>query len=330
MSLTPNASANASAAARRYDRKMARWRNVVDWAKHRPWALKMIEPLSRGRGRFRFVDRFTSDPSPAGVRPDLSRWESESLAASWLGHATILLRIGGKTVLTDPVFSRRVGLGWGFGTLGPARFVEPALRIDELPPIDLVVSSHAHFDHLDRPSLSRLARRRTGVVCAPGTSDLFSDLAFGNVIKVEPGESVDVDGIKITGWPVRHWGARIVLDEFRGYCAFSLESGDARVLYGADSAYQERWAPLGASGGVDLAIVGIGAYDPWIGGHANPEQAWAMAMQAGARKVLPMHHSTFKLSQEPMDEPLHRLLIAAGDRADDVVCRQIGELWRRA
>lgn len=171
----------SSAAARRYDRKMARWRNAVDWAKHRPWALKLIEPLSRGRGRFRFVDRWTSHAAAPPVRPDLRDWESHRLAAVWLGHASVLLRVGGLTVLTDPVFSPRVGLGWGFGTLGPARFVKPAVSISELPPIDLVLLSHAHFDHLDRPTLSRLARRRTTVVCAPGTRDLVDDLSFSTL-----------------------------------------------------------------------------------------------------------------------------------------------------
>jgi L-ascorbate metabolism protein UlaG (beta-lactamase superfamily) len=130
--------------------------------------------------------------------------------------------------------------------------------------------------------------------------------------------------------PVRHWGARIVLDDHRGYNAFLIESPDARVLYGGDSAHHTDWRSIGEQGGVDLAVVGIGAYDPWIGGHANPEQAWSMAMDAGARRVLPMHHSTFKLSVEPRDDPLRRFLIAAGERAGDVVCRRIGETWRRA
>jgi L-ascorbate metabolism protein UlaG (beta-lactamase superfamily) len=340
-----------SAAARRYDRKMARWRSIVDWAKHRPWALKLIEPLSRGRGRFRFVDRWMDRATPAAARPDLSPWSQDTLAATWLGHATVLLRVGTTTILTDPVFSSRVGLGWGFGTLGPARFTRPALTLRELPPIDVVLLSHAHFDHLDRPTLAKLARRSTTVMCASNVRDLVNDLGFGEVIELDVGKSF-VRGtgfrpvirnrdesqtrvenpcheMRITALPVRHWGARIVLDEHRGHCAFLIESPDARILYGGDSAHHTDWRPIGQQGGVDLAILGIGAYDPWIGGHANPEQAWSMAMDAGARCVLPMHHSTFKLSVEPRDDPLRRLLISAGDRAGDVVCRQIGETWRR-
>lgn len=340
--------------ARRYDRQAARWRSIVDWAKHRTWALKLIEPLSRGRGRFRFVDTWTDPSARAPRRPELSAWrstETGTLAATWLGHATVLLRIGRTTILTDPVFSSRVGLGWGFGTLGPARFVKPALSIRELPPIDLVLLSHAHFDHLDRPSLAKLARRSTTVICAKGIGDLVDDLGFGEVIELEVGSSAVNRGtgfqpmssamrsregsqvenpchMKITAVPVRHWGARIVFDEHRGYCAFLIQTDHHRVLFGADSAHHTHWRAIGDAGGVDLAIVGIGAYDPWIGGHANPEQAWSMAMDAGARFILPMHHSTFKLSVEPRDDPLRRLLIAAGDRAPDVVGRQIGETWR--
>lgn len=323
-----NASPGEDRAAQKYDRKMARWRNVVDWAKHRPWAMKLVSgTLSRGTGRWRFVDRLTDRAAAPPVTPDFSRWTEATLAACWIGHATTLLRVGGTTILTDPVFSNRVGLGWGFGTLGPARFVKPAVPLEALPAIDLILLSHAHFDHLDRPTLARLPKTST-VICADGTGDLANDLGFRRVFELKLGESMSVGTLKVTGVPVRHWGARTVLDTSRGYCAYLIEANDGRrVLYGGDSAHQEYWKPIGASGGVDLAIVGIGAYDPWIGGHSNPEQAWQMATDAGARKLLPMHHRTFKLSNEPMTDPLDRLLAAAGDRAVDVVCRRIGEQW---
>lgn len=314
--------------ARKYDQKMARWRHVVDWAKERPWMMKLVGgPLSRGKGRLRFVDRLTDHATAAPVTPDFSTWNEATLAACWIGHATTLLRVGGLTLLTDPVFSSRVGLGWGFGTLGPARFVKPAVAMGDLPPIDVVLLSHAHFDHLDRPTLARLPKTST-VICADGTGDLANDLGFHRVHELALGDAMSIGSLKLTAVPVRHWGARTILDGNRGYCAYLIEASDGRrVLYGGDSAHQEYWQPIGAAGGVDLAIVGIGAYDPWIGGHANPEQAWQMANDAGARKMLPMHHRTFKLSNEPMTDPLDRLLAAAGDRAGDVVCRRIGEQW---
>lgn len=320
--------------ARAYDKKVARWRALVDWAKHRPWALKLISPMSRGRGRLRFVDRLL-DRSLVPTKPDFTKWESHELAACWIGHATMLLRVGGMTILTDPVFSPRVGLGWGFGTFGPARLVAPACKVHELPKIDLILLSHAHFDHLDRPTLSKMPKT-SRVICAKGTRDLVDDLGFAEVMELDVGQTsvvrssapVDESGLRVTAIPQRHWGARIVLDNFRSYCGFLIESAEGRsILFGGDTAYQNYWMPVGESGGVDLAIVGIGAYEPWIEGHANPEQAWQMALHAGARKVAPMHHSTFKLSREPMQEPLARLLLAAGRRVGDVVCRSMGEIW---
>lgn len=318
-----------------YDRKMARWRAIVDWAKHRPWVLRAISPMTRGRGRWRFVDRWLDRARPVKT-PDLTRWNEHALAACWLGHATMLLRVGEQTILIDPVFSTRVGLGWGFGTFGPARVTKPACAIGSLPPVDVILISHAHFDHLDLPTLSRLPRSST-IVCARGLKDLLGDLGFARLVEIDVDESIDLSmtsgRIRITGIEQRHWGARAVIDSNRSYCGFLIESFGAtrerssRVLYGGDTAYQDHWTSIGESGGVDLAIVGIGAYNPWIDGHANPEQAWQMAMHAGARKVLPMHHSTFKLSQEPMEEPLARFLNAAGDRAADVVCRSIGDCW---
>ena len=313
-----------------YDRKMARWRHVVDWAKHRPWAMRAVGPLSRGTGRLRFFDRLT-DRAATPPAPDLRDWSAYRVGVCWIGHATMLVRVAGLTVLTDPVFSSRVGLGWGLGTLGPARFVRPACDVDALPAVDVVLLSHAHFDHLDRPSLARLSRAST-VVCAKGTRDLVDDFGFRRVVELDANQATTIEAngrsLRVTAVPVRHWGARTVLDTNRSYCAYLLESDDARVLYGADTAFQEYWKSIGAGGGVDLAIVGIGAYDPWIGGHANPEQAWEMATaHAGARRVAPMHHSTFKLSNEPMADPMRRLLAAAGGRSGDVVCRSIGDVW---
>ncbi len=346
------------------DRRIARWRAFVDWAKTRPWFLRAMLPLSRGTGRLRMFDRFHK-PRPVEA-PDFSNWESHTLAACWIGHATVLLRVGGMTILTDPVFSNRVGLGYILGTLGPARFIAPATTINALPRVDLILLSHSHFDHLDRPSLYRLPRSAR-IVCAAGTADLVSDLGFSDVRELPVDQSTRIGPLEITAVPVRHWGARMVLDTHRGYCAYHIRSDSHRILYGGDSAYQEFWKRLGrrdkqtqgtadaelenvdtqatrsvsvppglrgenpcdqASGdGVDLAVIGIGAYDPWIDGHADPEQCWAMSRHAGARFVLPMHHSTFKLSNEPMNEPLERFLRAAGKGADRIVGREVGQVW---
>src|SRR6185295_1777444 len=122
----------------------------------------------------------------------------------------------------------------------------------------------------------------------------------------------------------KHWGARTFYDKHRGFNAYLLDAGKRRVLYGGDTAFFNGFSDIP---GVDLAILGIGAYDPYVAAHATPEQAWAMADHCRADHVLPMHHSTFKLSHEPMHEPIERLLEAAGRLVDRVVIRQIGASW---
>src|SRR5690606_18933465 len=117
---------------------------------------------------------------------DLGSWADQSLAAVWIGHATVLLRIEGVTILTDPVFAPRVGLGLGMLTGGPKRLIAPAIKIGQLPAIDLVLLSHAHFDHLDRPTLDRLDKR-TPVVTAHQTRDLVADLGFSDITELRWG-----------------------------------------------------------------------------------------------------------------------------------------------
>ncbi|MFT3787897.1 MAG: MBL fold metallo-hydrolase [Tepidisphaeraceae bacterium] len=263
-------------------------------------------------------------------KPDLSCWTDAKLAACWLGHATVLLKVGALTMLTDPVFSRRVGLGLGFATMGPARIVAPSLRLRELPAVDIVLLSHAHFDHLDRPTLWQLASHfpKAALITAAGLNDLTCDLPFAQRVEVKLGESITLVNTTFTAWPVRHWSARMIRDTHREACSFLIERSSRRVLFGGDSAFGDHWTPIGRQGGVDLAIVGIGAYDPWIDGHASPEQAWKMAVEhARARHMLAMHHSTFKLSVEPMREPMERLLRIAGADSHRIVASTIAHCW---
>ena len=302
---------------------MSHWRTVTDFAKKRPIMLRVADRLGRSRGRLRVLDRVNPPPRPR-LRVDLSRWLEHDLAAAWIGHATILLRVGGMTVLTDPVLSNRVGLGMGLFTVGPRRQVAPALSLAQLPPIDLILISHAHFDHLDRPTLARLPKR-TRVITAAHTRDLIDDLGFKNVSELRWGEELNLgNDARIRALQVRHWGARTFYDQHRGFNAYLLETGRRRVLYGGDTAYHEGFAEVGR---VDLAILGIGAYDPYIAMHASPEQAWQMADHAKANFILPMHHSTFRLSHEPREEPIERLLAVAGRDADRVVIREVGAQW---
>ena len=261
----------------------------------------------------------------APKQPKPLLWPSQGLHAAWLGHSTVLLKIDGFTILTDPVFSTRVGLNFGLFTVGIKRLIEVAASVDELPPIDLVLLSHAHMDHFDVPSLHRLENAATHVVTAEKTSDLIRTRRYRAVHELRWNASVRAGAAEVTAFEVAHWGARMRSDVYRGYNGYLVEIGQHRIVFGGDTAYTDSFKQLRSSKPVSLAIMPIGAYDPWIRVHCNPEQAWTMANHAGAEYVLPVHHQTFQLSREPRSEPIERIVGAAGSQPDRVCLHEIGE-----
>jgi L-ascorbate metabolism protein UlaG (beta-lactamase superfamily) len=276
-----------------------------------------------------FFRRISEDYSrgiePAPLRPRPKLWPDVGLHAAWLGHSTVLLKIDGFTILTDPVFGPRVGLHLGPMTVGLKRLVEVAAPLGDLPPIDLVLLSHAHMDHFDLPSLRLLENARTQVVTASCTSDLLRPKRYARVQELRWDESAQAGAAKISAFEVAHWGARVRGDTYRGYNGYVIEVGGRRLIFGGDTAYTDNFRRQRSSKRVDLAIMPIGAYDPWIRVHCNPEEAWRMANDAGAEFILPVHHQTFQLSREPRLEPIHRILQAAGSDADRVCLRTIGQ-----
>jgi len=257
--------------------------------------------------------------------PRMAAWPTEGVHAAWIGHSTVLICVDGFTILTDPVFSTRVGIKIGPFTLGIKRLVHPAVPLPELPVPDLILLSHAHMDHLDRPSLRKLENPQTTVITAAGTSDLLRVKRYRAVHELRWDESVRVGPANVRALEVKHWGARTRTDVHRGYNGYLIEAGRYRIIFGGDTAYTDLFRKVRSSRPVDLAIMPIGAYDPWIHAHCNPEQALAMANQAGAEFVLPVHHRTFKLSNEPYGEPIERLLLASGSTQDRIQVREIGE-----
>lgn len=243
----------------------------------------------------------------APCKPDPRLWRNDQLTLSWLGHATVLLNFFGVWILTDPALRPRVGVRVGPVTFGPKRYIAPALRTSDLPPLDIILLTHAHMDHLDLGTLRSLRRDAT-VVTAAATADLLTPLRFRRVVEVNWGESRPfeiADGtLSIDAFKVRHWGARMRHDVHRGFNGYVLERQGRRICIAGDTAYTS-FAAVGRKP-TDVMVVPIGAYDPWIASHCTPEQAVEMANQARARFVVPVHHQTFRLSREPMDEPIRR------------------------
>ena len=281
---------------------------------------------------------------PAPHRPEPAAWPDDALTAAWLGHSTVLVNFYGVNILTDPVLGARAGLALGPLVVGPKRYVAAALTPQELPRIDLVLLSHAHMDHFDLRTLGRL-RAGPRVVTARHTADLLrgtrlrrhaTELGWGEQVRLPLGHTGDSarDEVEIEAFEVRHWGARLRSDDHRGYNGYILRRHGRAMLYAGDTASTPLFGQLrgrggSASGGrFDLGIFPIGAYDPWIGSHCTPEQAVEMADAAGVRFVMPVHHQTFKLSQEPMDAPIRRFEQALSAHPERIALRAIGETFR--
>ena len=291
--------------------------------------LKTYAGFARRFGRRFLEERWEerrTDIAPAPHRPRPEGWSDERLTVAWLGHATLLVNFYGTWLLTDPALGRRVGLSVAPGvTLGPRRLVEPALHAHELPRLDAVLVSHAHMDHCDLATLRRLPRNARAIV-QRGNLDLVR--RFRRSDELAWGESVEVAGARVESIEVNHWGARRLTDRGRGYGGFLVEKRGRALVFGGDTAYTRAFARLRRRGAeIVLAALPVGAYDPYINAHANPEQAWEMGRDMGARHFLPMHHSTFRLSREPTREPIARLLAAAGEERWRVALTEIGQTW---
>ncbi len=263
----------------------------------------------------------------APLRPSPGSWSDGGITLSWIGHSTFLINLEGTTILTDPVFSQKVGPSvLGLFTVGLQRYVPPALTFPELPPIDLVLVSHAHMDHYDLPTLRRL-RRDVPLILARDTLEFIDGLGFRNVQELDWGQSAEVAGVRIEAVPVQHWGRRYPWDRDRGYNGLLLTRQKRSVLFGGDTAYTERLPAALRRRAVDVALLPIGGYNPYIANHESPEQAWRIFHEIEARYLVPTHWRTFRLSRERPFEPYERLSTAVNGSARRIALHKIGETW---
>src|SRR6202522_1930970 len=234
------------------------------------------------------------------------------LGITFIGHSSFLVQIAGRKLLLDPVFAERL--------IALRRLRRPGVRIKELPAIDMVLLSHAHMDHLNRPSLRRIVahtRKLTGrapVVVLPwGVEDLVSDLGFARVVTLEWWQTKSISGLEITMTPCKHWGARLFKDTHRGFGGYVIRGGGHSLYHSGDTAYFDGFKHIGNRLKPEIALLPIGAYRPdsYRGVHTSPEEALQGFLDLGAQQMIPLHYGTFRLSQEPMEEPVERLIAAA-------------------
>ena len=251
---------------------------------------------------------------------------------SWIGHSTFLARLDGVTVLTDPVFSRRAS---PVSFAGPARLMPPGLMIEDLPPIDVVVVSHAHYDHLDTTTLARLPNKQRITAVVPlGLGKYFK--GFGTVHEVDWYDEITLPAksgpFKMTAYPAIHWANRSLFDINRTlWMSYGFSAGGRSIFHTGDTETHESvFAEIGKHmaenhGGCDLGLMSVGAYAPrdfMQGAHMDPEGGVLLGRDVGCKRMVPMHWGTFILSFEPFIEPRDRFVKAAGNQA---LVMKIGE-----
>lgn len=248
-------------------------------------------------------------------------------AITWIGHATMLVQANGLNVLTDPIFSERASPVQSFG---PKRAQPPGLSMEQLPPIDVVLISHNHYDHLDKTSVLALAniasaeRTATLFLVPLGVKALFDDLGIKNVKELDWWDSVNVRGVEFNFTPVQHWSARGLSDRSQtlwgGWSVFGTQT---HWYFSGDSGYsqdftdtQKRFAErqtLAKGGGFDMALIAVGAYEPrWFmkDQHVNPAEAVQIHQDLRAKRSVGVHWGTFNLTDEPLDQPPKDLSLA--------------------
>jgi L-ascorbate metabolism protein UlaG (beta-lactamase superfamily) len=234
------------------------------------------------------------------------------LGVTFIGHSSFLIQIAGRNLVIDPNFAR-----WLFVLKRQRR---PGIRLRDLPPIDYVLVSHAHFDHLHRPSLraiARLTRWRCGrapqIIVPKNVGDIVARLGFSRVHEVEWWQDFREGHLSITHTPAQHWGARMLRDFHRGFGGYAVRSQQHSIYHAGDTAYFEGFREIGRRLRPELALLPIGAYHPehFRNVHTSPEDALQGFLDLGSQAMIPMHYGTFRLSYEPMDEPVQRLRAAA-------------------
>jgi len=255
------------------------------------------------------------DPDPsvfARVPPDFvpPRAPRSQLTVTWVGHASLLIQLDGLNILTDPMWSERAS---PVQFAGPRRWVPPGIAFEDLPPLDVVLQSHNHYDHLDSRTMRRLARTHPNaswIVPLGLASFVQKRLArAGAVVELDWWRELSVQSLRIAATPAQHFSSRGIGD--RGdtlWCGFALTASNGRRVYFAgDTGYHPEFAAIGERyGPFDVALMPIGAYEPrWFMRyvHMNPEEAVAAFRVLNARLMVPIHWGTFKLTDEAMDEP---------------------------
>jgi L-ascorbate metabolism protein UlaG (beta-lactamase superfamily) len=263
-------------------------------------------------------------------QPDYQRFStSDKPQLVWLGHSSFLMRIGGKTILLDPMLSKRPSPVWG---IGPARFSgEPQITVEQLPDIDAVIISHDHYDHLDYASIRKL-RTKTRHFFVPlglGAHLRKWDVPAGNISELDWWDETTFEGLKLACTPSRHFSGRALTDRYATlWASWAISASDYSVYFSGDSGYGPHFKAIGDKyGPFDLTILECGQYDAlWPDVHMMPEHTAQAHQDLRGKRMVPMHWGAFVLSLHDWTDPIERVLKAGKKHGAKVLTPQIGEI----
>lgn len=239
---------------------------------------------------------------------------SQDIRITWLGHSTLLFELEGKRFLTDPVWYQRVS---PFKSIGPKRFFQNPIPFDQLPPIDYILLSHDHYDHLDKDMMLYLIDKKVPVITMLGVGERLVKWGAPQslITELDWWDSIQLDhNITVTAAPARHFSGRWLGDRFATlWGSFAIKGPNKSVYFGADSGYFEGFPEIGKKlGPFDVVMLEIGAYNEnWISIHMGPERAVQVSQELGGKFLLPIHWGTFNLALHPWKEPVERLIAEA-------------------
>ena len=267
------------------------------------------------------------------VLENLEKYKNHNYIA-WIGHATFLIKLGNTTIITDPLFSKNVGPL----IFGPKRYVESAIKLNEIPEINLFLLTHNHYDHLDYSTVRDFPHKKSKVLVPLKLSKYFTRNGFKDVAELDWYDEIKVNDLKVTFLPAIHWSRRSLTDTNKTLWGnFLIEYKGKKILFACDTGYGSIYKELGEKyGPIDLTLINIGAYDfrPMFEKsfyHTNPEEALNIAQDLKSKKVIGMHWGTVVLSLEPIMEPPVRFKTNAekyGYKKEDAIIFKIGEVQK--